>query len=109
MSERCEKCKNDMDFPSSREVLAKTRNCPSCGHTQRVEKSILYVVETLEEQVEWLSQRLYAVEAEHGIIARNKPLPVPPKSPVIAKTLPEIDLFAIDAPAFPVSTLKDLI
>lgn len=108
MSERCEnkQCNADMGFPCAREVLAKTRNCPACGHTQRVEKSILYVVETLEEQIEWLDERLQVIEAAKGITARIKPQPVP-KVPVISHFLyndetgtgdkpvpPPVDLFA---------------
>lgn len=93
VSERCEKCKSVMGFPSSREVLAKTRDCPVCGHTQRVEKSILYVVETLEEQVEWLSERLQVLETKAGVMVPDKPLPVPKRTPVIHPPRPEIDLF----------------
>jgi len=94
VSERCEnkQCQADMGFPCAREVLAKTRNCPACGHTQRVEKSILYVVETLEEQVEWLDERFKAIEEQLGITARIKPQPVP--------KVPVIDLLGVPAPAF---------
>lgn len=96
-----------MGFPCAREVLAKTRNCPACGHTQRVEKSILYVVETLEEQVEWLAERLQVLEAQTGITARIKPQPVP-KVPAIHAPLPEIDLFGVGG-AKSENSLKDLL
>lgn len=116
VSEKCEKCAVSLEFPSAREVLEKKRTCPACGHSQRVEKSILYVVETLEEQVEWLNERLQVIEAQMGITARTKPQPAPPKRPVIHPPLgildipaaPSVDLFADVLPA-PATNLPDII
>lgn len=94
----CEHCKEPLPFPSSREVLNKKRICTGCGKTLDVNKSILYVVETLEEQIEWLDERLKEIEDTAGIVARPKPQPVPPSAPVVAKPSAPIDLFA-DIPA----------
>lgn len=107
MSEKCEKCKATLEFPSAREVLEKKRTCPACGHTQRVEKSILYVVETLEERHEWLDERLQVIEAKLGITARSKPQPVPPKKPRIAKAVEPVDILSAPA-ALPVDLFAEI-
>lgn len=124
MSERCEKCKTGLDFPCAREVLDKKRTCSACGHVQRVEKSILYVVETLEEQVEWLHERVAELEAKYGIVARPKPLALPPKTPIVHPPAPLVDLLSVaeavrmadeecatpaEEPAKPTFVLGDLI
>lgn len=104
MGERCEnkQCGIVLDFPSSREILEKKRTCPACGKSQRVEKSILYVVETLEERLEAVYERLEALEAQASITPRPTPQPIPPRT----FSPPPVDLFGIDAPTI---ALKDLL